>query len=194
MEITAVVLSPKAVSLAWDNWQTLNHVRAFESLEELHYNRLQALYAVNTEYMAYIDWDDALPDDQAIHTASILHSMNATGTHLVYCDWLEKRISGSRVCRPGPYNRKRHLANPRTMHQLVVVRTEEARRVAKQLPKNGLWHTEFLLYYAMCALQEPLYYPHIMYHWVRSPEGLHNHRNIVAAQEQSREWLIAKGY
>lgn len=149
---------------------------------------------VRTRYCAYIDWDDTLPQDQQLHTTNIVEQMDATGANLTYTDWLERRTSGERACRPGPYIRERHLANPKTMHQLVVVRTEAAVRASQQLPPTGLYHTEALLYYVMCGERLPLYYPHIMYHWLRSRNGMHTHPHILAAQENSRDWLITKGY
>jgi hypothetical protein len=191
--LSAIILSPTPVILNWVGWATLNHVRQFTTLEELHEQRLNALLSCTTEYCSYIDWDDDLPKDQEHHVEKIVQQMKEANANLTYTDWLECRAKDSKHCIPGPYNRTRHFAKPKSMHQLVMLNTEMAQKIARTLPL-GLHHTETLLYYAMCKDVHPIYYPHVMYHWNRGRTGFHAHPNIVAAQTNSRNWLIQKGY
>lgn len=188
---TAVVLSKEPVFNSWTNWDTLNHVSQFDNLQGLHCERLRALQKVTTEFCAFVDSDDQLPENTGLQIDEITSLMQDSQSNLTYTDWIETTGATQVVKRPGAYSWAKHVTSVTWMHQLVVVRTETAQAFAKVMPQ-GIYWTEFMLY-AQLAKTNPIYYPHVAYLWDRKNSGLHLHPDITQAQMNSVHWYLSKG-
>jgi hypothetical protein len=188
---TAIVLSATPFQPDHPGWKVLNYVSTFKTLERLHFHRLQALLQVTTEFCAFVDSDDELPENTASQIEQIVGRMEREHANLTYTDWIEKTANSSVVRRPGPYNWAKHITSPVWMHQLVVMRTSAAQELAKRLP-HGLHWTEFLLY-APLAQKNPIYWPEVGYIWHKGETGMHCHEHIAKAQQNSVLWYLQKG-
>lgn len=191
MTATAIVLSAEPYQPVHPGWKVLNHVSRFSTLEGLHFQRLAALQKVTTEFCAFVDSDDTLPENTESQIGRIVEAMEREHANLTYTDWLEVTASDSVIRRPGPYNWGKHITSPVWMHQLVVMRTSEAQKLAQRLPQ-GLHWTEFLLY-APLAQKNPIYWPEVGYIWNKGNTGMHCHEHIAKAQQNSVLWYLQKG-
>jgi hypothetical protein len=77
------------------------------------------------------------------------------------------------------------------LHQLVVMRTVEAKRVARALPL-GVYYTELMLYGSLCGSAKPVHWRHPMYQWNRKETGMHSCSNMDVAVKNSRSWCKQK--
>jgi hypothetical protein len=190
-QATAIVLSANPVMARWNVWHTLGHVRRFQTLEELHAERLAALEQVTTEFCAYVDDDDELPENTGDQITQIMGMMQEQHSNLTYTDWTQREPDKTFVRSPGAYSHTRHVTCPTWMHALVVMRTEAAQAIAKTLPL-GIYWTEFLLHVQL-AKTNPIHYPHVGYIWNKKDVGMHRHPKITEAQMNSVRWYLSKG-
>jgi hypothetical protein len=186
--LTAIMLNAAPAQQHGGVWHTLNHEHDINGLESLHAARLAALAKVETEYCAFIDRDDTLPDNTEEQLPRLLTAMERADSDLAYTDSIELVLGTKNVIRPGEYCWAKHVTRVTWMHQLVVIRTEAAKKVAAALPQ-GLYWTEFLLY-APLAKKNPLYFPEVAYIYDKKVTGMHAHKDIAAAQTNSVQWHL----
>lgn len=186
--ITAIINTASKTGREIEGWNVLEWEATFSSLEDLHLNRLMALSGVVTEYCAFVDDDDQLPDDSADQVQRLIQQMQAENAAIGYTD--SRVASGDRSWRevPGPYRAVKHYTSVNFLHHLVVMRTEDALRLAATLPL-GLYWTEYLLYAPLCR-SGVTYLPEVGYIWNKGKTGMHTHADITKAQKNSLNWYL----
>jgi hypothetical protein len=187
-EITAVVLSATEKEFSFDGWKTLNHVSQFNTAEELHFQRLEAIKKVNTPYFAYVDDDDSLVENTAEQMQRLISLMKKNQHCIGYTDYKEKAFGGTTTIRPGKYVPVKHYTNVMLMHHLVVVQTDKALELLKSTPL-GLYWTEYLLY-APLARNGVTYLEEVAYIWHMKTTGMHVHKDAGISQKNSLKWYI----
>ena len=169
-------------------WHTRNYAADICDLESLHAARLDALEKVDTEFCAYIDRDDDLPNNTQEQLPRLINAMRQQDAALGYTDYLQRTHEGETVVRPGVYVWAKHMTQTTLIHQLAVMRTKAAQKIAKRLPR-GLYWTEFLLH-AKLAQKPSVYFPEIGYVYNRKNVGMHAHKDIITAQKNSLQWHL----
>lgn len=182
LDATAIVLSARPVTLEIPGVQVLPRVQKISSMAQLHAARLDALGRVTTKFCFYLDDDDELPADYL----SVLAECASRDLPLAYTNELVRYRGNEYVREPPPYSREQHLRSPNLIHHLALMRTKDARQVAKLLPRGEFW-TEHMLYFSL-AMRGVAHIYRVGYIWNRSETGVSHWPQALSAQVSSAHW------
>lgn len=183
MDISAVVLSAKPVTLEIPGITVVPHVSRFGEVAGLLDARIAALDKIDTEWFFYLDDDDELPPNYL----DVLRRCIDMGAPLAYTNELVRLPDGTeRVRRSGPYSQDAHVHNYTYLHHLVLCRTSTARRAARIIPR-GEYGTEPLLFF-QAAKEGAAWLDEVGYIWNVSGKGLSSHPSLLIGLVQSVTW------
>lgn len=141
---TAIVFSRQPIALSIPGVTVLNSVQTVTGPEGMLAARLDVLSGVKTPWCFYLDDDDELPDDYL----SVLNECAAADKPLAYTNELVRQHAHESIRRSAPYSQEAHLKNMLLVHSLAVMRTEDAKRAAQNLPRGRYW-AEMLLFWQL---------------------------------------------
>ena len=183
MDISAVVLSAKPVTLEIPGLTVVPHVSRFTEVAGLLDARIAALDKIESEWFFYLDDDDELPPNYL----DVLQKCLDTGAAVAYTNELVRHASGAeRVRRSGPYSQDAHVDDYAYLHHLVLCRTSTARRAARTIPR-GEYGAEPLLFF-QAAKEGAAWVDEVGYIWNVSGNGLSSHPSLLIGLVQSVTW------
>lgn len=183
LDVSAVVLSSKEVTLKLEHATVVPFVSTFSSPEDLYPARLASLGEVKTEWMFFLDDDDQLSSNYG----HVLELGIEAGTSLSYTNEIIRSPGGRYVVsRKSPYSRKKHAESHLLVHHLVLMRTEDAQRAAERLPSGNYF--ESVLFFEV-ARYGATFINEVGYIWNKS-SGLHTNPVVIEAQRNSNLWCL----
>ena len=180
--ISAVVLSPRPVSLEISGLRVVPHVSTFRDATGLYAARRAAIAKVQTPYFFFMDDDDALPDN---HLA-VLQQCVDRDVAVAYTNEVVRTAGGDTLLRPGAYSQDAHIANFMLVHHLALCNTAAARRALRTIPQAGGYGVEPLLYFQM-AKEGAAWVDEVGYIWNKG-QGLSTHHSLLFAMVKSATW------
>jgi hypothetical protein len=182
MDVSAVILSAKPVTLELPGVTVVAHVSSFSDATGLYAARRAAIARVQTPHFFFLDDDDALPEnyldvlqkclDANVAVAYTNEAMNQDGVHQVF--------------RPGEYSQDAHVHNFTLVHHLVLCNTDAARRALRNTPHEGEYGFEPMVYFQM-AKESVAWVDEIGYIWNKGT-GLSNHHSTLFGMVASATW------
>jgi glycosyltransferase involved in cell wall biosynthesis len=180
MNISAVILSSRPVTLTIPGVTVVSHVSRFRDTKGLLAARMASLRKVQTEWFFWLDDDDELPDNYLDVLARCVDQPHP----LAYTDELITSTDGSsRVRKSAPYSEDAFITDNTLVHHLAVCKTEVAQRIAPTLPV-GYYSAEMLLFFQV-AKAGATYVPEVGYVWHRREHGLNRHPTTLLGLTQS---------
>lgn len=177
---TAIVLSANPVTLEIPGVAVLPSVQKIRTVSQLYDLRLSVLGRVTTEFCFYLDDDDELPADYL----SVLDECAGHNLPLAYTDEMIRYRGGESVRKSAPYSLERHKQDVMLVHHLALMRTEDAVRAAKRLPRGQLSVEQPL--FMELAKGGAAYVPRVGYVWNRATTGISHWPQMVAAQVRAQ--------
>ena len=177
---TAIILSADPVTLEIPGVAVLPSVQKISTVSQLYDLRLSVLGRVTTEFCFYLDDDDELPDDYL----SVLGECAGHNLPLAYTDELIRYRGGESVRKSAPYSLELHKQDVMLVHHLALMRTEDAVRAAKRLPRGPLSVEQPL--FMELAKGGAAYVPRVGYVWNRATTGISHWPQMIAAQVRSK--------
>lgn len=178
LDISAVVLSSRTVTLRIPGVTVLPYVSSFTDATGLFEARMAALRCITTKWFFFLDDDDELPSDYL----SVLDECVSAGTVLAYTN----EMVGTTLRKSRPYTQQRFINDPLLIHHLAVCDTKAARQAAQRIPR-GCYMVENLLFFQV-AKQGATYIDRVGYIWNKKNSGLHKHPSLLIGQVQSSTW------
>ena len=171
--ITAITLSRTGITRYTPrDMQHYVHRRTIETVEDLHTQRLAALYSVKTPWCFFLDDDDALPPNVGGVLHLCLAAAEQHGAKMVSTD--EMIIAEQETKRND------------MIHHLVLMHTDTAQQAARDIPLGRYW-TESILY-PQLAQAGHLHVAEVGYHWHCGNSGFHTNPYLVEARINSNRW------
>lgn len=186
MDITAIVLSAKPVTLEIPGVLVLGRVGQIRDAAELYAARLAAVRAVRTPWFFCLDDDDTLPEGHA----DLLQRCMASDAAVVYTNELLRLQDGREVVRrAGAYSRDQYRQRTTLIHHLAVCRTDAALMAMQRIPAEGCWGFEPMLF-AEVARDGAQWLDEVGYIWnERSGGGLSRHPSLPRAMVRAGQWI-----
>jgi hypothetical protein len=187
--ITAVILTPQKIHFPEHDWKVYQHISIFSGLEGLHQARIDSFEKVNTPYCMWVDDDDELPAGSLELFHRLIALMQARSYAIGYTDSIV-RTDGKpdQLDAPGPHKLVKHYTSSNYLHKAVVMRTTDALKQARALPK-GLYWTESMIY-SVLARDGAAYIPEVGYVWNKKEVGMHRHAQMGVAQRAALDWYL----
>ena len=182
MDVTAVVLSAKPVSLVLPGLTVLAHVSTFDTPAGLLKARYDAIRRVETKHFFFLDDDDALPED---HLAVIQKCVDANAA-VAYTNEVIHTQGAKVLCRSEPYDAERHIQMNVLIHHLALCETSAARAVLEEVPEGNFGFEP--LFYFQLAKRGAAWVDEVGYIWQRALTGLSRDPRMHEAMLRSSIW------
>lgn len=184
LDVSAVVLSAKPVSIQLEHAKVVPFVSSFQSADDLYAARLASLKEVSSEWMFSLDDDDQVSSNYR----SVLEKAIAADQPLAYSNEIIRTPGGKYVIsRKEPYSRKRHAQWHLMVHHLVLMKTEAAQRAAERVPSGRYF--ESVLFFEV-ARHGAAFIDEVGYIWNKRFSGLHLNPTVAEAQHNSALWFL----
>lgn len=185
MDVTAVVLSAKPVTLEIPGVTVLSHVSTFSDAAGLLAARFAAMHKVRTPHFFFLDDDDELPADYE----RVIGLCLAKRTALAYTNELVRRVGEpERVRASTHYKHDDWRKSITVVHHLALCEAEAAMRVMRRMPR-GTYGFE-PLFYPELAKDGAAWVDEVGYIWNIGARGFSRKPDLVHGMARSAAYVF----